>query len=68
MRTIALLFLAAMITIYVTVRAVEPMALQKEGAAPTVDTDISHPPSSIGAATFIVAPHIAHDAKAASAR
>ena len=68
MRTIALLFLAAMATIYVAVRAVEPMALQKEVAGPTITTDISHPPSSIGSATFIVAPHIAHDAKAVSAR
>lgn len=68
MRTIALLFLAAMVTIYVAVRAVAPRALQKETAAQASTTDISHPPSSIGSTAFIVAPHIAHDAKAASAR
>ena len=68
MRTIALLFLVAMAAIYVAVRAVEPKALQKETAAKATAVDISHPPSSVGASTFITAPHIAHDQKADAAK
>ena len=68
MRTIALLFLIAMAAIYVAVRAVEPKALQKETAAQATTVDISHPPTSVGSATFIAAPHATHDAKADAAR
>ena len=68
MRTIALLFILAMAAIYVAVRAVQPRALQKESPAEVTKVDISHPPSSIGSATFIAAPHIAHDAKADAAK
>ena len=68
MRTIALFFLLAMAAIYVAVRAVEPKALQKETPAQASTADISHPSNPAGAASFMTAPHIAHDAKADAAR
>ena len=66
MRTIALLFLIAMAAIYATVRAVEPKALQKEPPGQASTADISHPPTSTGAATVITAPFVAHDQKSLS--
>ncbi len=68
MRTIVLLFLVAMAAIYATVLLVQPKALQKETPTQASTADISHPSNPAGSASFVTAPHIAHDAKAVEAK
>ena len=53
---IALFSLAAVLVIYLVVRAIAPAALQQNNHP--VSTDISHPPTSFGSSAIISAPPV----------